>query len=249
MPAHRHEELGAFAAILTQLLPGAWTHQLRRHTAHDDQFFLTSDVWDMNQVAEAIVTTTLTHDAILTRDDGLRLFLMDHPRHEDTFLIAAMAPADTAAEAFRGVPEPDGIAISDDPEQAADAITTRLLPRYETALAHVRDNAARLTATAAGPHTIEMTWTEDGSLTAAATSDKSAQILAANGFIHDPDRQTYVLSGDDTAVQARHVRTAGTQLAALGIGVTLRHPAAHPAIDTTPVPVPRQHTAGKARSR
>ncbi|MCB5163654.1 hypothetical protein LG634_02180 [Streptomyces bambusae] len=249
MPAHHHEELGAFAAILTQLLPGTWTHQLRRHTAHDDQVFLTADVWDMNQIAEAVATTALTHDAILTRDDGLRLFLMDHPRHEDTFLIAAMAPADTAAEAFRGVPEPDGIAISDDPEQAADAITTRLLPRHETALAHVRDNAARLTATAAGPHTVEMTWTEDGALTAAATSDKAAGILAANGFVHDPDRQAYVLSGDDTAVQARHVRTAGTQLAALGIGVALRRPTPITTVDTTPVPVPRQHAAGKARSR
>ncbi|MFJ6934664.1 hypothetical protein ACIQV2_15820 [Streptomyces globosus] len=249
MPAHHHEELGAFAAILTQLIPGAWAHQLRQHTPHDDQFFLTSDVWDTNQVAEAIATTTLTHDAILARDDGLRLFLMDHPRHEDTFLIAAMAPADTAAEAFRGVREPDGIAISDDPEQAADAITTRLLPRFEAALAHVRDNAARLTATAAGPHTVEMTWTDDGALTAAATGDKAARILVANGFIHDPDRQEYVLSGDDTAVQARHVRTAGTQLAALGIGVALRHPTPITAVDTRPVPVPRQHAAGKARSR
>ncbi|MEW1632716.1 hypothetical protein AB0469_01420 [Streptomyces sp. NPDC093801] len=249
MPTDHHEELGAFAAILTQLLPGTWTHQLRLHTAHDDQFFLTADVWDMNQVAEPLATTTLTHDVILTRDDGRRLFLMDHPRHADAVLIAAMAPEDIHAGAFRGVREPDGIVISADPEEAADAITTSLLPRYETALAHVRDNAARLTADAVGPQTVEMTWTEDGSLAAEASSDEAARILTANGFVHDPDRQAYVLAGDDTAVQARHVRTAGTQLAALGIGVALRHPTPLTSVNSTPVPVPRQHTAGKTRSR
>ncbi|MFI1060527.1 hypothetical protein ACH4TC_01375 [Streptomyces spororaveus] len=242
MPDHDPDELDSFAAILTQLLPGAWTREFRQHTAHDDQHFLTSDVWDMNQVAEALASRTLKHDVILTRDDGLRLFLMDHPRHDEEFLVASMAPADTHAEAFRGVREPDGIAIPADPEQATEAITTGLLPRYESALAQVQDNAARITRPSAKPDTLVLTWTETGDLSTTTEEPDVAEILARNGFVHEPDGKAYTLSGDDTAEQARSVRTAGAQLTALGVSLALRHAPQRAPLGTAPVAAPHAPT-------
>ncbi|WP_374777018.1 hypothetical protein OG756_33915 [Streptomyces sp. NBC_01310] len=249
MPDHDPDELDSFAAILTQLLPGAWTREFRQHTAHDDQHFLTSDVWDMNQVAEALASRTLEHDVILTRDDGLRLFLMDHPRHDEEFLVASMAPANTPTEAFRGVREPDGIAISADPEQATEAITTSLLPRYETALAQVQDNAARVSRRSAGADTLVLTWTETGDLGATTEERDVAEVLVGNGFVRDPVSESYVLSGDDTAQQAQSVRAAGTRLAAIGIGVVLRHAPHRASLGTMPVAATAQASARTVRSR
>ncbi|WP_405421517.1 hypothetical protein [Streptomyces erythrochromogenes] len=249
MPHHDPEELDSFAAIITQLLPGTWNRELRQHTAHDDQFFLTADVWDMNKVADALAQHPLQQDIILTRDDGRRLFLMGHPRYEDEFLIAAMAPADTHAEAFRGVPEPDGISISADPEEAADAIATQLLPRYESAWAQVQDNALRLNNASAQPDTLVMTWTESGDLTAATDRSEVADILTAHGFVYDPGQQTYVASGDDTAHQAQCVRAAGAALGDLNIGVALRNAPHRSTPATRPLPAPRPAAANTARSR
>ncbi|MGP3684618.1 hypothetical protein ACTVZO_07880 [Streptomyces sp. IBSNAI002] len=249
MPDHDPEELDSFAAILTQLLPGTWTRELRQHTAHDDQFFLTADVWDMNRVADALAQHPLKQDVILTSDDGRRLFLMDHPRYEDEFVVAAMAPADTHAEAFRGVPEPDGITIPADPEQAADAITANLLPRYEAARAQVQDNALRITRLSAPPAALVMTWTESGDLTASTDRADVADILTAHGFVYDPGQQTYIASGDDTAHQAQCVRTAGAALGALNIGVTLRHAPHRGTPTTTPLPAPRPTAPNTVRSR
>lgn len=241
------DELYSFAAILTQHLPGTWTQELRQHTGHDDRQELIADVWDMNRVAHALAQHPPTHDVILTRHDGLRLFLIDHPRYDDEFLVAAMAPADTPAEAFRGVREPDGIAIDADPEQAADAITAILLPRYEAALAQVQDNAARLSHPSQ-PETLVMTWTESGDLAASTERTDVAGILTAHGFLHD-GQQTYVASGDDTAHQAQNVRAAGSALGALNIGVTLRHGPLRGTPTTTPLPAPRPSSPTTARSR
>ncbi|MEU7606089.1 hypothetical protein [Streptomyces sp. NPDC041003] len=249
MPDHDPDELASFAAILTQHLPGTWTSEFRQHTTHDDQHFLTSDVWDMNQVAEALAGRPLKHDAILTRDDGLRLFLMDHPRHDEEFLVASMAPANTHTEAFRGVREPDGIAISADPEQAAEAITTGLLPRSETALAQVQDNAARISRRSAGADTLVLTWTDTGDLSATTEEWDVAEVLVGNGFVHEPESKSYVLSGDDTAQQAQSVRAAGTQLAAIGIGVVLRHAPHRASLGTMPVAATPQAASRAVRSR
>ncbi|MCY0933831.1 hypothetical protein [Streptomyces sp. H34-S4] len=243
------DELDSFAAILTQHLPGTWTQELRQHTDHDDRQNLTAAVWDMNHVAEALAQNPPNHDVVLTHEDGRRLFLIDHPRYEDEFLIAAMAPVGTAAEAFRGVREPDGIVISADPEQAADDITTNLLPRYETALAQVQDNAAGLSQPSVQPGTLVLTWTESGDLTASTDRADVADTLTAHGFVHDPGQQTYVASGDDTAHQAQCVRAAGAALGALNIGVSLRHAPHRGTPPTAPVPSPRPAMPTTSRSR
>ncbi|MCY0942338.1 hypothetical protein [Streptomyces antarcticus] len=249
MHADRHpDELYSFAGILTQHLPGAWTQELRQHAGDDNQQELTADVWDMNHIAETLAQHPPTHDVVLTRNDGLRLFLIDHPRYDDELLIAAMAPTDTPAEAFRGVREPDGIAISADPEQAAENILTTLLPRYETALAQVQDNAARLSGPSVRPDTLVMTWTESGDLAVTTERADVAGILTTHGFVHD-GQQTYTASGDDTAHQAQCVRAAGSALGALNIGVTLRHGTLRGTPTTLPIPVPRTAAPNTVRSR
>lgn len=242
------DELYSFAAILTQHLPGVWTQELRQHTSHDDRQELTADVWDMNHIAEALAQHPPNHDVVLTRDDGRRLFLIEHPRYDDEFLIAAMAPAGATAEAFRGVREPDGIVIPADHEQAAEDIVATLLPRYETAWAQVQDNAGRLAHPSVQPETLVMTWTESGDLAVSTERADVAGILTAHGFVHD-GQQTYVASGDDTVHQAQSVRAAGSALGALNIGVTLRHGPLRGTPTTTPLPAPRPSRPNTVRSR
>ncbi|MFJ5546691.1 hypothetical protein [Streptomyces sp. NPDC093225] len=252
MPAYEPDpdHLFSFAAVLSDLLPGTWTCEQHLRTAHEDQFVLTAEVWDMDQVAEAIACHPLKHHVVLTRaDDSRRLFLMAHPRHDDEFLIAAMAPAATPSEAFRGVREPDGIAVPADPEHAAEAVITGLLPRYEAALAQVQHDVTVPAPSFAEDEVLVLTWNDSGDLTASVTREEVGEILTANGFVHDPDKQTYVLAGDDTFVQAQHGRAVGTRLAALGIGLQLRLPASHPGPATTPVATARPASARPTRAR
>lgn len=139
--------LGSFVAVLAGELPGAWTSTYHPdHGGTNDHDALTDHVWDMNDVADTLAKYTVDHYAVLTRDDGSRLFVADPLGHGEGYLIAAMAPTDAPDEAFRGVREPDGIAVDADPFSAAEDIHYDLLPRYDKALAQVRANAARLDA-------------------------------------------------------------------------------------------------------
>ncbi|WP_411140982.1 hypothetical protein [Streptomyces sp. x-80] len=242
MPALRdNRDLESFAAALADELPGQWHSQYRRHTEYRDQFALVEDVWDMNMVAHAIVDGVLEHDAVLTRDDGARLYVIGRPRHDNEFLVGAMAPG-FAPEAFRGVREPDGIAVPDDPYCAADDITVDLLPRYDKAVAKVQHNATHPTppapAPAPAPEHVVLTWFGDGLLAATTKSPEAAKALHDNGFTWDPREMAFVLSGDDTTHQAHCVQEAGAQLARHGIGVITRHPPTRSALETTTPPAP-----------
>ncbi|MEU6353065.1 hypothetical protein ABZ896_27680 [Streptomyces sp. NPDC047072] len=241
--------LGSFAAVLAGELPGAWTssyHQDRGGN-HDA---LTDHVWDMNEVAASLARHTVDHCAILTRDDGTSLFVADPPGPREGYLIAAMAPTDAPAEAFRGVREPDGIAVAADPFSAAEDIHYDLLPRYDKALAQVRTNAARLTAPpAAEPEAVVMTWSGDTLVVDKPGRDDVAQALTDHGFALDAERDILVLPGDDSARQAAFVRAAGHRLSELGVGVVLRNPPARPALDTTPVAPPNPPITASHRSR
>ncbi|MFD9817493.1 hypothetical protein [Streptomyces violascens] len=240
--------LGSFAAVLAGELPGTWTSQYHPdrggNNDHDD---LTTTVWDMNEVADALAKHTVDHCAVLTRDDGTRLFVTDPLGHGEGYLIAAMAPKDPPAEAFRGVSEPDGIAVADDPFSAAEDVTHDLLPRYDKALAQVQNHAARLTAPSlAQPEHLVMTWSGESIVVDNPERPDAELALAVHGFAFDAGRNAYVLSGDDSAQQAASIRGAGNRLSALGIGVILRHPPPRPALGTTPVappapPVPSPH--------
>ncbi|MFD7017497.1 hypothetical protein [Streptomyces sp. NPDC059928] len=243
--------LGSFAAVLAGELPGAWTS-----TYHPDRgglnvhHTLTDHVWDMNEVADALARRTVEHCAVLTRDDGTRLFVTDPPGHGEGYLIAAMAPTGVPDEAFRGVREPDGIAVAADPFSAAEDIHYDLLPRYDKALAHVRTNADRLAARpAAEPDRVVMTWSGDALVVDKPERFDVARALSEVGFAFDAESDAYVLSGDNSARQAASVQAASHRLSKLGIGVVLPTRKARPALGTTAVAPPSPPVTSPHRSR
>ncbi|MEU9069009.1 hypothetical protein AB0D60_19245 [Streptomyces sp. NPDC048306] len=241
--------LASFATVLAGELPGAWTstyHPGRgglnvHHT-------LTDRVWDMNDVADALARHNVDDCAVLQRHDGTRLFVADPLGHGEGYLIAAMAPDDVPAEVFRGVREPDGIAVEADPFSAAEAITVDLLPRYYVAAHHVFANAEQLTPTPSDSQRLVMTWSEGALVVDKPERADVTQVLTDHGFVLDTDRGVLVLSGDDTARQAASARAAGNRLSQLGISTSLGlgHPPARPALGTTPAAVPS--TASSAPS-
>ncbi|MEU0305361.1 hypothetical protein [Streptomyces cyaneofuscatus] len=241
--------LGSFAAVLAGELPGDWTS-----TYHPDRGglnvhdVLTDRVWDMNDVAEALAKRTVDHCAVLSRHDGTRLFVAEQPGPGEGYLIAAIAPDEVPDEAFSGVREPDGIVVDADPFSAAADVTLDLLPRYYIALAQVRGNADELALRLADPLRVVMTLS-DGSLVVDKPDRLDiAQVLTENGFAYDPDRDVYVLSGDDTNEQAACAQAAGARLSTLGVSVQLRPPQARPALGTAPA-APPPTVASPQRSR
>ncbi|MFF3372102.1 hypothetical protein ACFYXF_03990 [Streptomyces sp. NPDC002680] len=245
MPA-LDDSLASFAAVLAGELSGHWNS--RHHPDHGgntDHDELTASVWDMDQVADAMAEYVVDHYAVLTRHvDGTRLFVMDRKGHDNGFLIAAMAPEGLPAEAFRGVREPDGIAVDEDPFRAAKHVSLRLLPRYHAALAQVRDNVSRLaTAPAADQQRVVMTWSGEDLVVTKPDRDDVARTLTAAGFTFDAGRHLYVLSDGDSARVAASVRAVGDRLSELGVGVLLSRPPGQPALDTAPA----QPSASPAR--
>ncbi|MDF3292406.1 hypothetical protein [Streptomyces silvisoli] len=243
--------LGSFATVLAGELPGTWTSRYHPDRGGDnDHDALTDEVWDMNEVAAALAKHTVDRCAVLTRTDGTRLFVVDPVGHGEGYLIAALAPQDAPVEAFRGVREPDGIAVADGPFTAVEDITYDLLPRYDKALAQVRHNTARLAApSAAEPERVVMTWSGDDLVVEALERPEIAQTLTDHGFAFDATRHVFVLSGDDSARQGACVRAAGHRLSALGIGVVLRHPPARPALGTTALAPPAPPATSAHRTR
>ncbi|MFE5718710.1 hypothetical protein [Streptomyces erythrochromogenes] len=251
LPDDDSRDVESFATILSEELPGNWTVHHHRHQQHEDQFLHAEEVWDLNDVAAAVAEYALGADAHLIRDDGTRLYVTLHPRHDEEFLAATMAPSGVAPEAFAGVREPDGIAVPADPQGAARTITADLLPRYDIALAQVRHNAMNppqpLPSPGAHVQQVVMTWLEDGTLAAVTTARPAAEALVSEGFAWNTTAGAYVLSGDDTRVQAHAVQAAGARLARLGFATVLRA-AVRPAAEATlPTPPPGARTAGRAR--
>ncbi|MEU6312314.1 hypothetical protein [Streptomyces sp. NPDC047014] len=244
-------DLESFATVLSEELPGRWSVEHHQHHHPEDQLTHAADVWDLNDVAAAVAEADLGADAHLVRDDGIRLYVTLHPRHEEEFLVAAMAPAGVAPEAFTGVREPDGIAVPADPERAARAVTANLLPRYHIALAQVRHNAMNpplpVPAAGARQEQVVMNWRENGSLAAVTTARPVAEILVDTGFSWDAEASAYVLSGDDTRAQGHALQAAGTRLAQLGVATVLRA-ATRPAVEASlPTPPPAAPSAARTR--
>ncbi|MFD9484644.1 hypothetical protein ACFWBX_11685 [Streptomyces sp. NPDC059991] len=235
-------DLASFAIALADELPGNWTSEHQTHTQYPDQFARAEHVWDMNLLAQAIAEHVLDQDAVLTRDDGTRLYVIARPRSGEEFLVGAVTPAGMPAEAFRTVREPDGIAVPDDPAQAAADITADLLPRYDKALAQVHDHAARLTP-AAPPELVVITLSGRDFHVSKPERADAAQILADNGCVYDPDQDAFMLSGEDSAAQAQAIQRAAAQLDRLGIGISVRLPQAKPALETAPVAAPSKSPA------
>ncbi|MER6566964.1 hypothetical protein ABT288_12395 [Streptomyces sp. NPDC001093] len=251
---HNHEDserLASFADILAGELPGAWSSTHHPANDQDSVAELADRIWDLDLVAESLAEHPLRQAAVLSRPDGAQLLILDRHDERNGFLIAAVAPRSLPDEAYRGVPEPNGIAVTDDPFLAAEQVSSDLLARYETALARVRHNALD-NIVPSQPDRVVLTWQLDGSLAAAPVGETAAKVLVANGFVKDEQTGVYRLASDDSYEQARAVRTTGQQLRAHGIGTGLQHPSGRIApTATAPVapPVPGASRASATRTR
>jgi hypothetical protein len=245
------ERLASYADVLAGELPDSWTSSHLPADAKDDLAELADRIWDLDLVAASLAEHPLQQAAILSRQDGAQLALLDRHGGRDGFLIAAVAPHALPDEAFRGVPEPNGIALADDPFLSAEQVTGDLLARYDSALAQVRHNALG-GIQPSQPDRIVLTWQPDGSIATAPADDRASAVLMAHGFVQDPQSGIYRLSGDDTQAQARALREIGPRLDALGIGTALQHPAgrtAPTAAAPSVPPVPAGPRTPATRSR
>ncbi|WP_069627592.1 hypothetical protein [Streptomyces niveus] len=227
------EHLASYADLLAEGLAGTWTSSCHPPADKDDLAELADRIWDLDLVAESLATHPLRQAAVLTRTDGAQLAVLDRHDGRSGFLVAALAPRGLPDEAYGNVREPDGIAVTDNPFLSAEQVAADLLVRYDTALAQARHNAIG-GVQPSQPDRVVMTWQPDGSIATAPVGDTAGAVLVANGFLQDEQSDIYRLNGDDTAAQALAVREIGPQLDALGIGISLRHPATRTAPGTAP---------------
>ncbi|QUW84696.1 hypothetical protein SMIR_04875 [Streptomyces mirabilis] len=244
------ERLASYADVLAGELPDSWTSSHLPADAKDDLAELADRIWDLDLVAASLAEHPLQQAAVLSRPDGAQLVLLDRHDEREGFLIAAVAPRALPDEAFSAVPEPNGIALADDPFLSAEQIAGDLLARYDSALAQVRHNALG-GIQPSQPDRIVLTWQPDGSIATAPADDRSGTVLVAHGFVQDPQSGIYRLSGDDTQGQARALREIGPRLDALGIGTALQHPAGRtaPTAAASVPPVPAGPRTPATRSR
>ncbi|MEV6535136.1 hypothetical protein AB0M86_37075 [Streptomyces sp. NPDC051639] len=231
------ERLASYADVLAGELPDAWTSFHLPADAKDDLAELADRIWDLDLVAASLAERPLQQAAVLSRPDGAQLALLDRHDERDGFLIAAVAPRALPDEAYRAVPEPNGIALADDPFLSAEQVVGDLLARYDSALAQVRHNALG-GIQPSQPDRVVLTWQPDGSVATAPADDRAGAVLVANGFVQDPQSGIYRLNGDDTQAQARALREIGPRLDALGIGTALQHPAGRAAPTSAPASIP-----------
>ncbi|MFE4613259.1 hypothetical protein ACFRK5_33705 [Streptomyces niveus] len=231
------EHLASYADLLAGELPGTWTSTCHPPEDKDDLAELTDRIWDLDLVAASLATHPLRQAAVLTRNDGAQLTVLDRYDGHDGFLVAALAPRALPDEAYRAVREPDGIAVTDDPFVSAEQVASDLLVRYDTALAQTRHHTTG-GVHPSKPDRVVMTWQPDGSVATAPVGDTAGAVLVAIGFVQDRQTGIYRLSADDTTTQARALRAVGPQLNALGISTALQHPAGRTAPGTAPATTP-----------
>ncbi|WP_277441072.1 hypothetical protein [Streptomyces sp. SPB162] len=231
------ERLASYADVLVGGLPGTWTSSHLQPDEKDDLAELADRIWDLDLIAASLAEHPLQQAAVLSRQDGAQLVLLDRHDGRDGFLIAAIAPRALPDEAYHAVPEPNGIALADDPFLCAEQVAGDLLARYDSTLAQVRHNALGGTQPSQ-PDRVVLIWQPDGSIATASADDRAGAGLLAHDFVQDPQSGIYRLSGDDTQAQARALREIGPRLDALGIGTALQHPAGRTAPTAAAPPVP-----------
>ncbi|MFD6324617.1 hypothetical protein ACFWOL_17495 [Streptomyces sp. NPDC058442] len=160
--------------------------------------------------------------------------MLERLRHPRQFLVAPLQPTGFLPHHFRGVDEPTGIAVPDDPVRAAAAVSRRVLPRLRIALAAVRHNAAVQPEPPHRPEppqvarVVTLTWYQDGALGTPYNSvpEDAHTDLYGLGFQYHPHQAAFLLPaayGEDG--RDLRLRALVHQLARKGIGVNLRHTA------------------------
>ncbi|AJE87409.1 hypothetical protein SLNWT_7033 [Streptomyces albus] len=211
--------LTSYADILAGEIPDTWSNLYLPADAKDDLAELADRIWDLDLVAASLAEQPLQQAAVLSRPDGAQLVLLERHGAAEGLLIAAVAPRALPDEAYRAVPEPNGIALPDDPFLGAELVTEDLLARYDHALAQVRHNALGCIQPSQ-PGRVVLTQQQDGSVATAPVDRRADTVLVAAGFVQDPRSGIYRLSGDDR-MQARVLCEIGAQLNALDIGTAL----------------------------
>ncbi|MCC2275560.1 hypothetical protein LKL35_09010 [Streptomyces sp. ET3-23] len=226
-------DLASFADALASRLPGEWTSQHHQHTEYKDQFPLGDQVWDCGHIQWAVSEFVLGHHALLNGPGSQQLCVIDRPLHRHHFLVAPLTPeVGLKPHHFDGVAEPGGIKVTHNPARAAAAVTRRVLPRYQYALAVVRHNAALHPEPRHRPRppqvarVVTLTWYEDGALGTpyASVPEDARTTLYTLGFQYHPRQAAFLLPaayGEDG--RAVRVQALVHQLAHQGIGVNLRH--------------------------
>lgn len=231
------DRLASYADVLAGELPGTWTSSLIPADAKDDLAELADRIWDLDLIAASLADHPLQQAALLRRPDGAQLVLLDRHDEREGFLIGAVAPRALPDEAYRAVPEPNGIALADDPFLSAEQVAGDLLARYDTALAQVRTTVLGGIQPPQASRVV-LTWQVDGTVATAPVAHRAGEILLAHGFVQDPQDGIYRLRGDDTQAQARALREIGPQLEAIGIGTGLQHSAGRTATTAVPASAP-----------
>ena len=242
-------DLSAFARALAQRLPGTWTSTYHRYT--DDEFPLDHGVWDTGEPSRA-VGQRLGRHAVLDGPDGQQLYVLDRQRHPGQFLVVPPIPDGFQPHHFRHVDEPGGIAVPGDAARAAADVVRRVLPRYQHALAAVRDNARRLPGPVrrAEPATVTRTvtfnWYRDGAFGAPYDSVPAEirTLLYVCGFRYRLHEDAILLPALNNGVDegVARIQAVARRLTEQGFGVNLR-PAAPAASTPRPPLSPPTKTA------
>ncbi|CAM5570896.1 hypothetical protein [Streptomyces aurantiogriseus] len=252
MPTPRATFLSAFAAALADRLPGTWTSEYHRHTAYEDQFPSVERLWDAGHVDYIVSQHVLGHDVVLHGPHGQELYVTDRPLYRHQFVVAALEPKGFTLHQISPVREPNGIAVPNDPVRATVAVVRRLLPRYQHALAAVRDNARHLhspvhrTAPHAVTETVMFTWHRDGTFATPYDSVPAEvrNLLYGYGFQYCPRDSALllpaVLDGVDEGLS--RIQSVARRLADHGFGMNVR-----PDQPVPPTPPPPPATTPKRR--
>lgn len=130
-----------FATALAQHLPGQWYRKYEGFPPPKNHRPVTDRVWDCGPAHSALLDFPDAPVALLHGPDDEQLCVTERPRYPRQYLVAPLEPEGFKPHHFRGVDEPNGIAVPSDPIRAAVAVSRRVLPRYRQAMDPVRHNA------------------------------------------------------------------------------------------------------------
>ncbi|WP_318209520.1 MULTISPECIES: hypothetical protein [unclassified Streptomyces] len=230
--------LPTFAVEFAARLPGTWTSQYYRHAAYSEQFPVAERLWDSDHVDWAVSEHVLGHHAVLAGPAGGELYVIDRPLRRGQFLVAALEPVGFLPHHFRGVPEPNGIAVGADPVRAAATVSRRLLPRYSRAAEALRAQArlrpeppAHRQAPPETTKAVTLTRYNDGVLGTpyASVPAEARDALYLSGFQYVPEQGAFLLPvGYGPVATAVRIQVLAARLAQADIGLNLRHTPARP---------------------
>jgi hypothetical protein len=227
--SHAHAPVSDFASALAGHLPGTWRSTQESFATFEDQFPRADQIWAYGSPGSALLDWHLEHAARLDGLAGQQLYVMPRPRYPHQFLVAPLKPEGVKPHHFRGVDEPHGIAVGDDPLRAAAAVARRVLPHYRRALDAVRDNARRQPDPPHRPAAPEVTeqltlvWYPDGVVGApyAKVPAPARTVLYGCYFQYSPHEAAFVLPASyGTAARALLLQRAVRLLTAQGIAST-----------------------------